>query len=104
MLTYMPSRVFYRLCQSTIQRPLDYALSLAPWFRSVRILSFAFNTWASDTRSLTEREEDPKVLDVGWTEFDAPTDSDDLAAVSTSHYVVEEERFLNNPGRRKLVS
>ncbi|KAI0636617.1 hypothetical protein C8Q77DRAFT_1093677 [Trametes polyzona] len=96
-------RVFYRLCQNTIERPFDYALRLAPWLRSTRIVSFAFNTWGSDTRSLVEREEDPKVLDVSWTEFNAPTDSDDLTAVSTSHYVVHEERFLANPGRKKLA-
>lgn len=97
------SRVFYRLCQSTIERPIDYALNLAPWFKSVRMFSLAFNTWASDTRSLPEREEDPQVLDVGWTEFVAPNDSADLTALSTSHYVIEEQRFLGNPGRKKLV-
>ncbi|KAI0373021.1 hypothetical protein BV20DRAFT_1042346 [Pilatotrama ljubarskyi] len=95
-------RVFYRLCQNTLERPLDYALRLAPWIRDVRIFSFAFNTWAADTRSLDEREADPKVLDVGWTEFNAPTDSADLSALSTSHYVAEEQRFLNNPGKKKL--
>ncbi|KAI0362507.1 hypothetical protein OH77DRAFT_1388532 [Trametes cingulata] len=95
-------RVFYRLCQCTLERPFDYALRTAPWIRDVRIFSFAFNTWASDTRSLDEREAEPKVLDVGWTEFNAPNDSADLTAVSTSHYIVEEERYLNNPGRQKL--
>ncbi|KAI0647418.1 hypothetical protein C8Q79DRAFT_959325 [Trametes meyenii] len=96
-------RVFYMLCQNTIKRQFDYALCPAPWFHDVRIFSFAFNTWASDTRPLDEREAQPKILDVGWTEFNTPTDSSDLVAMSTSHYVVEEEKFLNNPGRRKLT-
>ncbi|KAI9065390.1 hypothetical protein FKP32DRAFT_1568081 [Trametes sanguinea] len=96
-------RVFYRLCQDAIERPSDYALRLAPWFHQVRIFSFAFNTWASDTRSLDERQADPRVLDVGWTEFISPTDSDDLKPLSTSHYIVEEERYLGNPGRQKLL-
>ncbi|KAI8989781.1 hypothetical protein BD414DRAFT_570496 [Trametes punicea] len=96
-------RVFYRLCQNAIERPSDYALRLAPWFHDVRIFSFAFNTWASDTRPLDERQADPKVLDVGWTEFVSPTDSDDLRALSTSHLLVEEERYLNNPGRKKML-
>ncbi|KAI0822751.1 hypothetical protein BC628DRAFT_1387505 [Trametes gibbosa] len=95
-------RVFYRLCQRSIQRPLDYALSLAPWFRQIRIFSFAFNTWGSDNRSLPEREDDPRIMDVSWTEFNTPTDSCDLSPLSTCHYVVEEERFLGNPGRKKL--
>ncbi|KAH9852679.1 hypothetical protein C2E23DRAFT_868512 [Lenzites betulinus] len=95
-------RVFYRLLQHSIERPLDYALNLAPRFRHIYIYSFAFNTWGSDNRSLFEREDDPRIMDVGWTEFNAPTDSSDLTPVSTSHYVVEEERFLGNPGRKKL--
>ncbi|OSD08496.1 hypothetical protein PYCCODRAFT_1356917 [Trametes coccinea BRFM310] len=96
-------RVLYRLCQNSIERPYDYALKLAPWFQEVRIFAFAFNTWASDSRSLDERQADPRVLDVGWTEFISPTDSDDLKPLSTSHYIVEEERYLSNPGRKKLV-
>ncbi|KAI0333605.1 hypothetical protein GY45DRAFT_1244693 [Cubamyces sp. BRFM 1775] len=95
-------RVFYRLCQSSIEKPIDYALQLAPWFQNVRIFSFAFNTWASDTRPLDERQAEPRVLDVGWTEFNSPTDSDDLRAMSTSHYFVEEDRYLSNPRRKKL--
>ncbi|KAH9901452.1 hypothetical protein C8Q73DRAFT_677867 [Cubamyces lactineus] len=95
-------RVFYRLCQSSIEQPYHYALQLAPWFQDVQIFSFAFNTWASDTRPLDERQADPRVLDVGWTEFNSPTDSDDLRAMSTSHYFVEEDRYLSNPRRRKL--
>ncbi|KAI0672854.1 hypothetical protein C8Q78DRAFT_1077174 [Trametes maxima] len=95
-------RVFYRLCQNTIERQFDYALNMAPWFQDVRIFSFAFNTWASDTRPLDEREAEPKVLDVGWTEFNAPTDEADLVAMSTSHYIVEEDKFLSNSGRKKL--
>ncbi|OJT02529.1 hypothetical protein TRAPUB_6946 [Trametes pubescens] len=95
-------RVFYRLCQSTIERPIDYALNLAPWFKSVRMFSFAFNTWTLDVRSLPEREEAPVVLDVGWTEFVAPNDSADLTALSTSHYVIEETKNMGNRQMNKL--
>ncbi len=97
------SRVFYRLCQSTIERPIDYALNLAPWFKSVRMFSFAFNTWTLAVRSLPEREEAPVVLDVGWTEFVAPNDSADLTALSTSHYVIEETKNMGNRQMYKLV-
>ncbi|KAJ8496805.1 hypothetical protein ONZ51_g900 [Trametes cubensis] len=95
-------RVFYRLCQSSIEKPNHYALQLAPWFQDVQIFSFAFNTWASDTRPLDERQAEPRIPDVGWTEFNSPTDSDDLRAMSTSHYFVEEDRYLSNPRRKKL--
>ncbi|RDX56392.1 hypothetical protein OH76DRAFT_1395511 [Lentinus brumalis] len=96
-------RVFYRLCQNTIPNPRDYALNPGPWFPNVRIYSFAFNLWSSDLRSLEDRLADPRVLDVGWTEFDAPTDSDDLRAVSTTHLALEENRILMNKGRTRLT-
>ncbi|RPD80424.1 hypothetical protein L226DRAFT_454689 [Lentinus tigrinus ALCF2SS1-7] len=95
--------VFYRLCQDTIRCPEDYALNLARWFREVHIVSFAFNLWASDMSSLEERQKNPRVLDLGWTEFDAPTDSEDLRAVSTTHLTLEENRFLVNRGRTRLT-
>ncbi len=101
--TDLPGRVFYRLCQNTIPNPRDYALDPGPWFPNVRIYSFAFNLWSSDLRSLEDRLADPRVLDVGWTEFDAPTDSDDLRAVSTTHLALEENRILMNKGRTRLV-
>ena len=96
-------RVFYRVCQDAIPYPEDYALNKARWFSDVCIYSFAFNLWAADTRSLEERQKNPRVLDVGWTEFDSPTDSDDLRAVSTTHLFLEENRLLMNKGRKRLV-
>ncbi len=96
--------LLYRLLQKTITRPGDFAVSLPPWFHDIQIYSFAFNLWFADTRALDERMANPRVLDVGWTEFDAPTDSDDLKAVSTTHLTVEEERYLGNPGRTRAVS
>ena len=82
---------------------MDYALNLASWFNELRVYSFAFNLWASDTRALSDREAAPRVLDVGWTEFDPPTDGTDLKAVSTTHLTVNEERMLGNPGKTRLV-
>ncbi|KAI0748485.1 hypothetical protein C8Q80DRAFT_742320 [Daedaleopsis nitida] len=97
-------RVFYRLCQESIRgRQLDhYALQLPPWFHDVRIFSFTFNLWASDLRG-HEKMTNPRVLDVGWTEFDRPTDSSDLRAVSTTHLTIEENKYLGNPGKKRLV-
>ncbi|KAI0723881.1 hypothetical protein C8T65DRAFT_798658 [Cerioporus squamosus] len=96
-------RVLYRLHQNLILYPEDYALGRAPRLPNVRIYSFAFNLWASDMRSLEERLNDPRVLDVGWTEFAAPTDSDDLRTVSTTHLALEENRILMNKGRTRLT-
>ena len=97
-------RVLYRLWQGTIGESSDYALSPAPWLGAVRVYSFAFNTWAMDHRDLRARQADPRVLDVGWTEFDPPSDEDDLRAVSTTHLMVEEDEMLGNPGRTRLVN
>ena len=96
-------RVLYKMYQQTLTDRVYYALAPAPWLKDVRIVSFAFNLWASDLRSLPEREADPRVLDIGWTEFNAPTDEDDLKPSSTTHLVVEEDRLLGNPGRARLV-
>ena len=97
-------RLLYRLLQKTIRREKDFAVSLPPWFRDIKIYSIALNLWFGDTRPLDERLANPKVLDVGWTEFDAPTDSDDLKAISTTHLTVEEERYLGNPGKTRSVT
>ena len=95
--------VFYRLCQNSIDSPRHYALSAAPWIKDVCIIAFAFNLWGSDTRCLNEMQADPRVLDVGWTVFQTPTDENDLQAISTTHFVMEENKFLGNPGRTRKV-
>ena len=89
--------------QQTLTEEAYYALAPAPWLKGVRIVSFAFNLWGSDMRALPEKEADPRVLDVGWTEFNAPTDEDDLKPASTTHLLAEEDRFLGNPGKTRLV-
>ena len=96
-------RVLYKMYQQTLKDRVYYALAPAPWLKDVRIVSFAFNLWASDLRSLPEREADPRVLDVGWTVFQTPTDENDLQAISTTHFVMEENKFLGNPGRTRKV-
>ncbi|TBU35618.1 hypothetical protein BD311DRAFT_772696 [Dichomitus squalens] len=95
-------RVLYRLLQKSIAHPEHFAVSWPPWFGDVQVYSFAFNLWGGDKRALDVRMADPRVLDVGWTEFDPPSDDDDLKAVSTTHLTVEEERYLANPGRTRL--
>ncbi|KAI0807781.1 hypothetical protein C8Q74DRAFT_1313473 [Fomes fomentarius] len=100
--SFEQQRVFYRLFQGMIPDPRVYALNLAPWFNTVRVYSFAFNLWAADMRTLEERIADPRVLDVGWTKFDAPNEYEDLKAVSSTHVFVKEDGFLNNPGRKRL--
>ncbi|KAI0780569.1 hypothetical protein BD413DRAFT_600149 [Trametes elegans] len=96
-------RMYYLMCQEDPEEPLDYvryALRPAPWFKQTRLFSFTFNTWAADDRALDERKASPKVLDVGWTEFNPPTHSTDLDPFSTSHYIVEESKYLRNPEQK----
>lgn len=68
------------------------------------MFSLTFNTWKADVRSRTERDQDPKILDVGWTEFTLPTAFNDLAVKSSVHLVVDENSLFNNPGMKRLVS
>ena len=96
--------MLYRLLQKSIARPEDFAITWPLSFGDVRVYSFAFNLWGGDNRPLDQRLAEPRVLDVGWTEFDPPSDDDDLKAVSTTHLTVEEERYLGNPGRTRLVT
>lgn len=69
-----------------------------------RFIAFAFNTWSVDSRDYSERERDPKLLDIGVTEFPPPSGSHEFVARSSVHLVNNENRFLNNPGKRRIVS
>ncbi|CCM04427.1 uncharacterized protein FIBRA_06606 [Fibroporia radiculosa] len=77
-------------------------LSHCFWVRNTRILSVTYNTWAADDRPLTERENDPKILDLGWSEFLHPSQSREFEVSMTRHFIISENRLFNNPGLKCL--
>ncbi|KAH9945804.1 uncharacterized protein BXZ73DRAFT_36870 [Epithele typhae] len=92
-------RVLYQVLQEAIELE-DYALAPAKSLYRCRICAFAFNLWAADTRVLPDRHAEPQMLDIGWTEFDAPSQEGDLTPASTTHVVIEEGRLYKNHGKR----
>ncbi|OBZ65778.1 hypothetical protein A0H81_14333 [Grifola frondosa] len=96
-------RIFIRLCRNELSNENDFALNPAPWMQDTQIFSIAFNTWTADTRPLKDRLQDPRVLDIGWTKFNSPSVWSDMMPVSTTHYIVQENRFLQNRNKERLT-
>ncbi|KAI0094071.1 hypothetical protein BDY19DRAFT_920647 [Irpex rosettiformis] len=95
--TFEYHRVLYQLCRGTITAS-EYDARTPPWFGDINTMwSFAYNTWSRDQRTLVERQQDPKVLDVSWTEYIPPSGSETLMAINTNHFIVKENRMLLNP-------
>lgn len=87
------------MCRGTID-PFEYGAERVAWFNDVdTIWSFAYNTWKMDRRTLRERQQDPKVLDVSWTEYIPPASSTELYTIKTTHFLVKENKILVNPKR-----
>lgn len=92
-------RVFYRLCRGTID-PFEYGAERVAWFNDIdTVWAFAYNTWKMDHRTLKERQQYPKVLDISWTEYVPPASSSGLYTLNTNHYIVKESKMLGNPAR-----
>ena len=56
-----------------------------------------------DRRPYKERIDNPKILDIGFTEFDLPDSSKELRVKTSLHWLVEENSRLNNPGSKRVV-
>lgn len=95
-------RILYHLYRGEIYDPREFALATLSWMNDARFIAFAFNTWSVDSRDYSERERDPKLLDIGVTEFPPPSGSHEFVARSSVHLVNNENRFLNNPGKRRI--
>lgn len=98
-----------------------------PWVNSLRFISLAVNTWQADERKRAERLSDPKVLDVGWTQFsegdiyvkqendvkpyrgiknepNVKQEEEEPGPNVSVHVRVLENKALQNPGSKVLVS
>lgn len=96
-------RVIYRYLTQDLQDLTELSLRPVSWLRNVRIITFAYNTWTADSRVFQERESDPKLLDVGWSEFPLPSNTHPFVALSSRNLIIGENRFLNNPGLKRLT-
>ncbi|KAJ7647800.1 hypothetical protein FB45DRAFT_894480 [Roridomyces roridus] len=75
------ARVFYRILRNRLDQG-KYNIRDTSWASSIRIVTFSCNTWLSDTRSLAQRNANPRVLDVGWSEASLPDLGDEQKTYS----------------------
>ena len=66
----------------------------------MKIVSLAFNTRGSDTRSSGERLLHPVLLDIGWSEATIPNVT--MKTGSVEHYLIHEHRYMNR-GSQPIV-
>ncbi|KAH9833072.1 uncharacterized protein C8Q71DRAFT_252095 [Rhodofomes roseus] len=80
----------------------EFSLRMLP--ENLTIVSLCYNTWKADTRTMRQREADPKVLDIGWTTWSKPAqwNGSQIMPSETTHVVIEEERYLSNPGSKRI--
>lgn len=71
--------------------------------QSMKVFSFTFTLWKMDKRPWEERKVDPKIMDIGVTEYILPDSRHDLRVHSCSHWVVNENRFMSNPKTKPVV-
>ena len=88
--------MFYRLAKGNLDKakyslPNDLRL---PAGTRVCVLTFTVQNKMFDTRTDTERLQEPKLLDVGFAE--ASPESFDLKADTIQHFLVQENKNLGN--------
>lgn len=108
LLSTVPYRVLVlsRPMLAEIDRYQAAELALQQLPEQVNVVSLCYNAWTADTRTIKEKEADPKVLDIGWTSWSKPAQWNNfqLTPSSTTHIRVQEYRFLGNPGLKRIVS
>lgn len=73
-----------------------------PWLGCVRVLSLVFEEWSVDNRRRINRLEDPRLVDVGWTEAVFPSFFEQLTGSSTVHFDLQPSMI--NASSRVRVS
>ncbi|KAJ7900411.1 hypothetical protein B0H13DRAFT_2275356 [Mycena leptocephala] len=89
-------RVLYRVLQNNIHRT-KCDLGDTAWSSSIRVFSFCYNTWSADNRSMANRRNHPKILDIGWCEAQTPTLGGENQM--PKHIAIKENQHLRNPGK-----
>ncbi|KAJ7032728.1 hypothetical protein C8F04DRAFT_1106341 [Mycena alexandri] len=98
------SRVFYRLLRNELKKE---RFCCEPWSGSIRVLSFCYNLWLLDSRSLEDRRRSPRILDLAWCEAEngfadggekQPLEGD---MKTSEHIVFANNQRLTNPGKAR---
>ncbi|KAJ6632437.1 hypothetical protein B0H10DRAFT_1977319 [Mycena sp. CBHHK59/15] len=90
------NRLFYRVLQNEVDGT-KYGVRDIAWTSSVRVFSFAYNLWSRDERSRLDREQRPRVLDIGWCEAQTPGLGEEMRV--SRHIVLENNQRLSNPDK-----
>jgi hypothetical protein len=91
ILTPLLHSVFYRIVKNNLDVE-KYSVKDASWTHSFRICSLTFNTWFIDQRNRQEKQQNPTLMDIGFTEVSIP----DLCAKpgSSIHFLLHENKYL----------
>ncbi|KIM58031.1 hypothetical protein SCLCIDRAFT_1218962 [Scleroderma citrinum Foug A] len=88
-------RTLYHLLSRRIA-PEKFALSSPPWLGAVRVISIVFVEWAVDKRPRAQRLDDPRLIEVGYTDALFPNFFDTLAG-TTLHLKLKKKVMVKNP-------
>ncbi|KAF8127847.1 hypothetical protein EV363DRAFT_1341549 [Boletus edulis] len=91
-------RTLYRLVTRDLE-PGKVGLVTPPWLGGVRIVSLVLGEWTVDNRPRTVRLNDPRLVDVGWTDALLPSFFENLTG-STVHLKLESTVKMINPGSK----
>lgn len=91
-------RVLYRLLTKELE-PGKVGLAPPPWLSRVRVVSLTFVEWSVDDRRRDDRLNDPRLVDVGWTDTSFPSFFEQFTG-STVHLKLKSLVKMINPGSK----
>ncbi|KAF8553061.1 hypothetical protein OG21DRAFT_1308971 [Imleria badia] len=91
-------RMLYRLLKRELE-PGKVGLAPPPWLGGVRVVSLVIGQWTVDNRRRDERLNDPRLVDVGWTDALFPPFFEQLTG-SPVHLELKSPVKMINPGSK----
>ena len=97
----------YRLLWKAVQSTIDFHKFCMPpmyWLSSTSLVGLYLNTW--DFGPISERRQNPKVLDIGWTTVPSMSFRNEYKEemYPSMHNVLEEHSAFSNNGTKRVVS
>ena len=92
-------RVMYRLLARELE-PCKVGLVPPPWLSCVRVVSLVIGEWTVDNRRRADRLNDPRLVEVGWTDALFPSFFDRLTGSATVHLKLISTAKMVNPGSK----
>lgn len=90
-------RTLYRLLTRDLE-PGKVGLASLPWLSGVRVVSLVLGEWIVDNRRRNQRLQEPRLVDVGWTDALFPSFFERLTGSETVH--LELSSSMKNPGSK----